>query len=217
MPLLAERLRLFQQRQHQEHKELYQHLKSGQKPSVLFITCSDSRIIPNFLTQSEPGEFFVLRNAGNIIPAYNGQTTSSGEAAAIEFALSLGIKEIIVCGHSHCGAVNGLLNPDSVRPLPQVAQWLHHADTTRQTMHENYGHLHDEEQRLNKAIELNVVNQISNLKTHPCIAAKLEKGELEIHGWVYQFETGQVFEFDEGTRKFKEFSVSQTPMPQSKL
>ena len=109
---------------------LFEKLAKGQSPETLFITCSDSRIDPNLLTRSRPGDLFILRNAGNIVPPHG--AANGGEAATIEFAVAgLGVKDIIICGHSHCGAMQGLLTPESVASLPSVASWLSHAETTR--------------------------------------------------------------------------------------
>src|SRR5207248_9653519 len=136
---------------------------------ALFITCSDSRVQPNLLTQTEPGDLFVLRNAGNLIPPHG--AARGGEAATIEYAVSaLGIEDIIVCGHSRCGAVRGLLHPEDLGNLPAMAEWLRHADATGQIVRELYGHL-DPPARWTVAVEENVLVQLEHLRTHPAIAA----------------------------------------------
>src|SRR6188768_474396 len=112
-----------------EQRELFERLAKGQEPQSLFITCSDSRIDPNLITHTDPGDLFVLRNAGNIIPAYG--ATAGGEVATIEFAImGLGVRDIVVCGHSHCGAMKGVLDPSSVAEMPAVADWLKNAEAT---------------------------------------------------------------------------------------
>src|ERR1044071_9547851 len=127
MQKLVHGIHRFQEGVFRSQKELFEQLSSGQKPAALFITCSDSRIDPNLLTQTEPGDLFILRNASNIVPPYG--PYGGGEAATIEYAVSvLGVQDIIVCGHSHCGAMSGLLNPDQVRELPAVRNWLAHAE-----------------------------------------------------------------------------------------
>src|SRR5271163_1249151 len=132
---------------------LFEKLAKGQNPETLFITCSDSRIDPNLLTQAKPGDLFILRNAGNIIPPHG--AGGGGEAATIEFAAAaLGVKDIIVCGHSHCGAMRGLLHPEELRDLPTVSAWLSHAEATRRTIKENYSNFTDE-QLLNVATQEN--------------------------------------------------------------
>ena len=133
MQKLIQGLHHFQTTLFGSQRELFEHLAKGQSPEVLFITCSDSRIAPNLLTQSEPGELFVLRNAGNIVPPYG--AVQGGEAATIEFAVAgLGVKDIIVCGHSHCGAMKGLLEPPPCRDFPALTQWLSHAESTRRIL-----------------------------------------------------------------------------------
>ena len=119
-----------------------------------------------------------------------------GETATIEFAVvALGVKDIIVCGHSHCGAVKGLLDPAQVAGLPAVAAWLVHAEATRSIVEENYAQL-NEERRLNVAIQENVLVQLEHLRTHPAVAPRLARGDLHLHGWVYKIETGEVFAYD---------------------
>jgi carbonic anhydrase len=175
-------------------KGLFETLARGQSPETLFITCSDSRIDPNLLTKSQPGDLFILRNAGNIVPPHSSQ--AGGEGATIEFAVAgLGVKDIIICGHSHCGAVKGLLDPSMVQSLPAVAQWLTHAEATKRIIEDNYSDLSGQD-RITAAIEENVLVQLENLRTLPCVKSRLVKGNLRLHGWVYKIETGEVFAYD---------------------
>lgn len=185
----------FQTHYFAEHRELFQKLSHDQHPRALFITCSDSRINPNLLTQTEPGELFIIRNVGNIVPPYG--ASNSGEGAAIEYAVQvLDIKQIIICGHSDCGAMKGLLNLKRLKQnTPLVYKWLKHAEATRQTIKENYQGV-EGEALLAATIEENVLTQIENLRTYPAIHAKLYKGELSIYGWVYKIETGGVFVYN---------------------
>lgn len=179
---------------------LFEQLAKGQNPETLFITCSDSRIDPNLLTRSKPGDLFILRNAGNIVPPHG--AANGGEAATIEFAVAgLGVKDIIICGHSHCGAMKGLLQPETVAPLPAVASWLSHAETTRRIVRENYGHL-DGDRLVTATVEENVLVQLENLRTLPAVASRLVRGDLHLHGWVYKIETGDVFAFDPPSGQF---------------
>ena len=194
MQKLIEGLHQFQANIFRSQQELFERLANGQAPETLFITCSDSRINPNLITQTEPGELFILRNAGNIIPACG--AANGGEGATIEFAVAgLGVQDIIVCGHSHCGAMKGLLQPDALRDMPTMANWLVHAEATRRIMREKYGDRTGKEQ-LTTAIELNVLVQLENLRTHPTVAAGIMRGRLKLHGWVYKIETGEVFAFN---------------------
>jgi carbonic anhydrase len=181
-------------------RELFERLAQGQHPEVLFITCSDSRIDPNLITQTEPGELFILCNAGNLVPPYGGGL--GGEAATVEFAVAgLGVKDIIVCGHSHCGAMKGLLDPPPARDFPALTQWLSHAESTRRIVQDKYA---DREgpSLLNVTIQENVLAQLENLRTHPVVASGLAQGKLKLHGWVYKIETGEVFGYDAESGQF---------------
>jgi carbonic anhydrase len=195
-----------------EHqKELYTELVAGQNPRVLFISCSDSRVMPAMMTQSGPGDLFELRNAGNLVPPYGAST--GGEAATIEFALAaLDVQDVVVCGHTHCGAMKALLDPSQAEKMPLVKSWLNHAETTRRIMVENYPHLAPEH-RANVAVQENVLVQIENLQTHPAVAVKLQRGEINLHAWVYRLETGEVFSYDDSEGFFKPLVV---PTPTGK-
>ncbi len=194
MQKLIQGIHKFQSEVFSSQIELFKKLEKRQDPEVLFITCSDSRINPNLITQTEPGDLFIMRNAGNIVPAYGNQ--SSGEMATIEFALDiLGVKDIVICGHSHCGAMKGLLAPESIENLPAVKSWLQNAEITRRVVFDHYKHLKGPD-LLMAAIEENVLMQLEHLKTHPCVATRLANKEVRLHGWVYKFETGVVFKYD---------------------
>jgi carbonic anhydrase len=194
MQKLIQGIHRFQQENFRPLQGLFEQLSKGQNPETLFITCSDSRIDPNLLTRSQPGDLFILRNAGNIIPPHG--AGSSGEAATVEFAVAvLGVKDIVICGHSHCGAMRGLLHPEQVASLPAVSLWLSHAETTRRIVKENYAHL-DGDRLLTATVEENVLVQLENLRTLPAVASRLKGGDLHLHGWVYKIETGEVFAYD---------------------
>jgi carbonic anhydrase len=181
-------------------QELFERLAKGQHPETLFITCSDSRIDPTLLTNAQPGDLFILRNAGNIIPPHG--SGNGGEEATVEFAVAaLGVKDIIICGHSHCGAMHGLLNPEQVASLPAVSSWLSHAETTRRIMRENYGLL-DGDRLLTATVEENVLVQLENLRTLPAVGSRLVRGDLHLHGWVYKIATGEVFAYDVESAQF---------------
>jgi carbonic anhydrase len=162
----------------------------------LFITCSDSRIDPNLITQAEVGELFVIRNAGNIIPPY--KATNGGEGATTEYAIQvLGIEHVIVCGHSNCGAMKALLkNMDSLaKEMPLIYDWLQYAEVTRRIVRENYLGLLGEE-LLEVTVAENVLAQLENLHTYPAIRAKLHRRELALHAWIYRIATGEVLAYD---------------------
>lgn len=201
MQKLVDGIHKFQKDVFCSQEQFFQRLVNGQEPLALFITCSDSRIDPNMLTQTRPGELFIMRNAGNIVPPYG--SASSGEAATIEYAVSvLGVEDIVICGHSHCGAMNALLNPGETGRLPAVRQWLGHADATSRIISENYTHLFEGRERLAATVEENVLVQLENLRTHPAVLAALGRKCMTLHGWVYEFESGQVFVYDTEQEQF---------------
>jgi len=201
MQKLVQGIHKFQRDNFSQDQKLFETLAEGQNPLALFITCSDSRIDPNYLTQTKPGELFIQRTAGNIVPPYG--SVFAGEAATIEYAVSaLKIRDIVVCGHSHCGAMGGLLDLDSVESMPAVKAYLQHAEATRRIVVENYAHLTDPVKRLTLTVEENVLVQLENLRTHPSVAAAVGRGELKLHGWVYKFETGEVFGYAPDANEF---------------
>lgn len=201
MQKLVEGIQKFQNEIFGSKQQLFESLAEGQKPLALFITCSDSRIDPNLLTQTEPGELFVLRNAGNIVPPYG--DVQQGEAATIEFAVRvLGVKDVIICGHSRCGAMSGLLDTTQLENLPAVRSWLSHAESTRRLVEERHQHVTEPAARLAAAVEANVLVQLDHLKTHPSVNDAIERQALNLHGWTYRFETGEVFSYDGAEGRF---------------
>ncbi|MDA1162184.1 MAG: carbonic anhydrase [Planctomycetota bacterium] len=210
MQKLVEGIHQFQSDIFSAKQQLFETLADGQHPLALFITCSDSRIDPSLLTQTDPGELFIMRNAGNIVPPYG--TIKGGEAATIEFAVgALEVRDIIICGHSHCGAMNGVLHPEKLDDLPAVRDWLTYADATQRIMHENYTHISEETARLTATVEENVLVQLESLRTHPSVAAALARKQLRIHGWVYKFETGQVFAYHPDQGQYLPIDSSAEP------
>ena len=195
MEKLITGLRKFQDNYFTKNKELFLRLSKGQHPRILFITCCDSRINPNLITQTEPGEIFIMRNIGNIIAPYG--ATNGGEGAGIEYAVqALKIENIIVCGHSDCGAIKGLLDLNSIaEDMPLVYDWLKHAEATRRVMKENYQDI-EKNALIGITIQENVLTQIENLRTYPIIRSRLRSGQMHLHAWVYQIETGRVFAYD---------------------
>lgn len=195
MEKLVEGFKKFQAEVFRDKRELFSRLSESQTPRALFITCSDSRIDPTLLTQAEPGELFILRNAGNIVPSYG--VTMGGSTATIEYAVAmLDVKHVIVCGHTDCGVMRALLHPESVEDLPAVKSWMIQAETTRRIVRENYTDLKGEE-LLVTTIQENVRIQLDHLKTHPAVAVRLRRGTLTLHGWVYSIPTGDIWAYDE--------------------
>ncbi|UXY14326.1 carbonic anhydrase [Chitiniphilus purpureus] len=200
MKKLFEGARRFRTHTHPYRSQLFQNLAQGQQPEVLFITCSDSRIDPNLLTHTEPGDIFVLRNAGNIVPPHG--MTGGGEEATIDYAvLVLGVEHIVVCGHTDCGAMKGLLHPEKLSELPTVARWLSHAEATRSVVRCMCQELPENEQ-LEEAIRQNVRVQLNHLRTIPSVNARLAQGRLKLHGWVYDIASGDVHVLDEASGHF---------------
>jgi len=216
MKKLVNGVHKFQSNVFPDNKDNYEAMaRRQQKPMAVFVTCADSRVMPTVFTQSEPGDLFFVRNAGNIIPPHG--TNAGGEAATIEYAVQvLGIRQIIVCGHSQCGAMKAIMEtPEALEPLPSVRQWLHHADATRQIVHHKYKNLEGEE-RLVAAIEENVLVQINNLSTHPGIAALLATGELKVFGWYFDIATGMVHHYNPVSGQFEELAHDEegvSPIP----
>lgn len=194
MERILEGISKFQHEVFPQQRELFKRLANRQSPECLFITCADSRIVPDLITQCKPGDLFICRNAGNMVPPYG--EVHGGVSATIEYAVDvLGIRHIIVCGHTDCGAMKGVLYPDKVAHLPAVRTWLNHGEVARRVVEANFSDL-PEDQKLRALIESNVVAQIAHLKTHPPVAARVARDELCLHGWVYDIGNGQVTMWD---------------------
>jgi len=185
-------------------KAFFEKLSLGQAPEALFITCSDSRIETAMITQSEPGELFICRNAGNIVPPHTNNT--GGMTASIEFAVAaLNVPHIVICGHTGCSAMsaalNGTVSGEGVEELPHVASWLCFARAAVDIVRETGGGKGEAEQ-LALLTKQNVILQLRHLQTHPCVARRLARGDLELHGWVYDIKTGAVRAYDEARKAF---------------
>lgn len=184
----------FKKEVYPKHKDLFEKLSSGQAPEVLFITCADSRIDANLITQTGPGDLFHVRNAGNIVPPHG--VDAGGTVASIEFAVgALGTTELVICGHSDCGAMKGALAPEGLGDFPHVCNWLRHADAAVKVVKENHADLEGQD-RLERMIEENVVAQLRNLQTHPFVAARLAAGKVRLHGWVYDIGAGEISSYN---------------------
>jgi carbonic anhydrase len=202
-------VRHFRQNVFQTQQQLFEQLSQQQNPETLFITCSDSRIDPNLITHTDPGDLFVIRNAGNLIPAYG--VATGGEEATIEFALqALGVKHIVICGHSGCGAMKGLLNPIALAEMPSVASWLRHTEATRRLVKAKYPEVKGDD-LLRVVTEENVLTQIENLQTHPAVAVAMAKEALSVHAWVYDIASGDVLAYDVKDGIFKPLGENVRP------
>ena len=197
----------FQKEVFAKKKKLFASLSKQQNPSLLFVTCSDSRIDPSLLTQTDPGDIFIIRNAGNLIPTYG--AAIGGSTATIEYGVSvLQVKDIIVCGHTDCGAMKGLLHPEKLQKLPAVKAWLQHAETTVRMVNDHCAHLKGDE-LFAATIRENVLVQLNHLRTHPSVATRLRRGDLRLHGWVYSIGTGEVWVYDFKRKDFVNPSKSR--------
>jgi carbonic anhydrase len=181
-------------------RERFSDLSRGQQPDALFITCADSRIVPNLITQTEAGEIFVVRNVGNIVPPH-GEFTG-GVSSAIEYAvIGLNVRHIVILGHSDCGAMKALLHPEKVASMKAVTAWLHHSQAALHVVRENCPDCTGDE-LLRAVTEENVVAQLDHLRTHPSVAARLRKGALQVHGWIYEIAEGRLSEWDAQAKGF---------------
>jgi len=185
----------FQKDVYPRHQDLFEKLALGQRPDALFITCADSRIDPCLLTQTKPGELFICRVIGNIVPLY--PDSLGGVSATIEYAVGvLRVPDVIVCGHTDCGVIKGALHPDALSAYAAVWNWLRHANI-------QYRQTDPSAELLLAATEENVVTQLKNLRSHPAVANRLLDGDLSLHGWVYHIGPGVVTAYDEKSGKFE--------------
>ncbi len=190
--------------------ELFQRLATTQRPGALFVTCSDARVIPELMTQREPGDLFVIRNAGNMVPSY--APGPGGESASVEYAVAvLAVTDIVICGHSDCGAMTAISTGKCLDGVPAVADWLHHADAAKVV--NAAGTYSSPGEKLRALIQENVISQLANIATHPSVALALRQGRLNLHGWVYDIETGGVETLDPATGQFVPLIDNPCPTP----
>jgi carbonic anhydrase len=196
----------FQRDAFPRRSELFKRLATSQNPRTLFISCSDSRLVPELVTQREPGDLFVIRNAGNIVPSYGPEP--GGVSATVEYAVSaLGVTDVVICGHSDCGAMTAIAACKCLDHMPAVRNWLRYADSARVV---NEARVHgSERERVDSMVRENVIAQLANIKTHPSVRLALEQGHLALHGWVYNIETGSIDALDGATDRF--VSLSEHP------
>ena len=197
---LVEGLRRFRSECFPQFREHYQRLVAeGQRPSTLFLGCADSRVVPDLLTSALPGDLFVIRNVGSLIPPFEPDAGFHGTSAGIEFAtLVLGVKDIVVCGHSHCGAIRALFTPQRA-DTPHIARWLELARPALVDAELTEANLRRTEMRA-------VVLQLERLLSYPMVRERVEGGELFLHGWYYVIEEGQVLGLDTASGEFRPLS-----------
>lgn len=192
----------FQKHVYPRHQDLFEKLALGQRPEALFITCADSRIDPCLLTQTKPGELFICRVIGNIVPPY--PDAIGGVSATVEYAVGvLRVPEVIVCGHTDCGVMKGALYPEAMEAYPNVAAWLRYAQVKEREPEPSA-------ETLLSLTEHNVVAQLKNLRSHPVVAARLQEGGLALHGWVYHIGAGMVTAYQDENGKFAPLDSAKT-------
>jgi carbonic anhydrase len=183
---------IFQETDYTKMKDSFEELAKGQAPEVLLITCSDSRINPELILQYAPGDVFMIRNAGNIVPISGDM--SPAEMGTIEFAVSvLNVKHIIVCGHSDCGAVKGMLDPKKLETLPYLHEWILRSSTDFRI---------DESASLEAHIQQNIENQLTHLQQYAFIDQRVQDNELSLHGWMYDISGGTIQAFSESEKQW---------------
>jgi carbonic anhydrase len=216
MQKLIEGVHKFRTEEFGRYRTLFKKLsRDGQNPHTLFITCADSRVLAELITQSKPGDLFVVKNIGNIVPPATVHGATNSTAAAIEFAVEvLRVSDIVVCGHSQCGAMAALLNGVSnPAALPHVCEWLSIAQPVRHAITAEYTHLTDARERENAAAEENVLFALENLRTYPGVASRLAEGTLHLHGWFFRIDTAELFAYDPAARQFAPLVQEQLDLP----
>jgi carbonic anhydrase len=209
MQRLIEGVHRFHQKEFGRYSALFRKLsKEGQNPHTLFITCADSRVLAELVTQSKPGDLFVVKNIGNIVPPASAVGSTNSTAAAIEFAVEvLRVNDIVVCGHSQCGAMTALLEPPSTNDaMPHLAQWLTLANPVREILKRDYTGLTNPDERVTAAAEENVLFALDNLYTYPCVQTRLMDGSLSLHGWFFKIATAELFAYDPESRQFQKIT-----------
>ena len=204
MQRLIEGVHKFQKDEFGNYRKLFHKLsQDGQNPHTLFITCSDSRVLAELITQSKPGDLFVVKNVGNIVPPANVRGDTNSTAAAIEFAVdTLKVSDIVICGHSQCGAITALLDSKPVsESTPHLRDWLKLASPVLETLKKDYAHLHGAA-RETAAAEENVLFGLDSLHSYPCVQERLMDGSLRLHGWFFKIATAELFAYDPETRQF---------------
>jgi carbonic anhydrase len=204
----------FQANYFASNRGLFEELaEKGQRPETLFMTCSDSRVVPTLITNAAPGELFIVRNVGNIVPSVH-RGFVGGVSAAIEYAVEvLEVDRVIVCGHTNCGAIEAILHPERVAHLGFISRWLSESSAIPKLIEERYGHL-DPEARMTAAVQENVLVQLENLRTFDFVTRRLEAGTLKMNAWVYRISTGSVFDYDPISGQFLPLgSTEEQDMP----
>jgi carbonic anhydrase len=186
-------------------KDTFALLALGQRPDTLFIACSDSRVVPNLFASTEPGDLFVIRNVGNLIPPFSEGDSGphfGSEAAAIQFALTtLPIEEIVVCGHSECGAIGALVQGQTPEHAPALSCWLRHGGSSLKKL-EAGAKLGNHLERHNQLSQINVLEQLEHLQTYPVVQERLASRKLRLHGWYFDIKGAEVYAYEPSEERF---------------
>lgn len=214
MQKLIEGVHKFRTDEFGNYRKLFRKLsQEGQNPHTLFITCSDSRVLAELITQSKPGDLFVVKNVGNIVPPATATGSTNSTAAAIEFAVeSLQVSDIVVCGHTQCGAMEALLRGlDNPNAQPHLRDWLSLALPVRQTLQTQYAHLKSHAEQTTAAGEENVLFALENLHNYPCVEKRLTDGTLRLHGWFFKIATAELYAYDPESKQFLPLGLESAP------
>jgi len=207
--------KLFKEGYYKENEKTFLELSErGQQPKALYIGCSDSRVLPNLMTKSAPGDLFVVRNVGNFVAPYNPDNSFHSTATAIEYAVSvLRTENIIVCGHTHCGAICAMFDNEGKMDSPDLVhtkKWLTLGENAKKQALLALGNRADRDMTLRLTEKLSVISQIENLLTYPSVKAKVDAGKLSIHGWMYDIESGEIEYYDAESSQFEPISTLQS-------
>ncbi|MGH7940643.1 MAG: carbonic anhydrase [Limisphaerales bacterium] len=205
MQRLIEGVHKFRNEEFGNYRKLFRRLsQAGQNPHTLFITCSDSRVLAELITHSQPGDLFVVKNIGNIVPPASALGNTNSTAAAIEFAVEyVRVDDIVICGHSQCGAMDALLGRARISDsTPHLRDWLKLATPVLEILKKGYSHLRDDSARSTAAAEENVLCGLDNLHSYPCVQERLADGSLRLHGWFFKIATAELFAYDPESRQF---------------
>jgi carbonic anhydrase len=194
----------FREDDFEAHKELFESLGRTQEPHTLFIGCADSRVVPDLITRTMPGELFTVRNVANIVPPYSNTEEYAGTTSSIEYAVqALEVENIVVCGHSNCGGCAAMNQSDEeLAHLPNVRRWLEISKEVRARVERQMG-TGSAKKREWLTEQINILVQMRNLLTYPYVRERYQQGRLKIYGWYYIIETGEIFNFNDQTETFE--------------
>ncbi|HDS83916.1 MAG TPA: carbonic anhydrase [Phycisphaerales bacterium] len=197
----------FQRRYYKQDNSLYAQLREAQRPKVLVIGCSDSRVDPAILTDCQPGDLFVVRDVANLVPPYEKNAPDNGVSSAVEYAVRhLNVEHIVVLGHSHCGGIDALMHCDSDHPSGEfIDQWVMTARSARQKVEQEMSDK-DEDQKVCACEQASILVSLENLMTFPWVAGAVHAGRLTLHGWYFDLDTGSLLAWNADTTAFEKLA-----------